>query len=369
MTRWNDFVSEFAEKKKIAYGCAIVRNDLRKAYNKKFDPVPRNRGIYGTGKMRKMRRPPTEAEAKASALKRTATFKRTAEAKAKALEEEKQDKKEAKKEAKRPQVEQTPEEMRLLKEQLDIMRGADITQPVFAREPRAFIRKPKYPDYLSIIEYEKFKKFIKAVKESVPELVNNLAGNVSSYTEDDNNEPDRESVDWRKVWAYINSELEDWMNGAMKEFSQSGGEFIDRKLENLILKHLDDPKKERDPKIEKQIRDELIDAIGLDILLDDSDPYDYETTYTQIVGPFVIQYLYDNFGEEGIGRIAVYEKRMTQEEYDAGTEEYPFQNIMNQTISDYQLEKDPEDIDDYYIDDFVYPFNNTAYKARGGRAD
>ena len=81
MTRWNDYVIEFAEKKKIAYGCAIVRHDLRKAYNKKYEPVPRNRGIYGTGKMRKMRRPATEEEAKVSALKREASFQRTADMK------------------------------------------------------------------------------------------------------------------------------------------------------------------------------------------------------------------------------------------------------------------------------------------------
>jgi hypothetical protein len=164
MTRWNDFVSEFAEKKKIAYGCAIVRNDLRKAYNKKFDPVPRNRGIYGTGKMRKMRRPPTEAEAKASALKRTASFKRNADAKAKAVEyqaelaerrqKEAEEKKEARKEAKRPQVEQTPEEARLLKEQLDIMRGADIMKPPKvdprAEQERRYREDPSQANYLRL---------------------------------------------------------------------------------------------------------------------------------------------------------------------------------------------------------------------------
>lgn len=93
MTQWNEFVKEFAEKKKIAYGCAIVRNDLRKAYNKEYNPVPRNRGIYGTGKMRKSRRPPTEEEAKQSALKRTASFKKTRDMKeeqAKKADEERQ---------------------------------------------------------------------------------------------------------------------------------------------------------------------------------------------------------------------------------------------------------------------------------------
>jgi len=365
MTRWNDFVSEFAEKKKIAYGCAIVRNDLRKAYNKKFDPVPRNRGIYGTGKMRKMRRPPTEAEAKASALKRTASFKRTADAKAKALEEEKEGKK-----RKPVEVASDPIMDALVNRQLDIINQTK----EFRRLPRRIIRKPDYPDYLTEKEYNSFKKFIKALKETIPDLVNNLSGNIMSFAEKgegNKNDIDRENVDWRKLWAYINSELDDWIaSDKMKGFEEAGdAEIFDRKLEDLILKHLDDPKKERDPKIEKQIRDELIDGIGLDMFTDDTDPYDYETAYTQLVGPYVIQYLYDNYGEDMIGRIALYERRMTKEEYDAGTEEYPFQNIMNQTISDYQLEKDPEDIDDYYVDDFVYPFNNTEYKARGGRAD
>jgi hypothetical protein len=365
MTRWNDFVSEFAEKKKIAYGCAIVRNDLRKAYNKKFDPVPRNRGIYGVlGKQRKMRRPPTEAEAKASALKRTASFKRTADAKAKALEDEKQGKK-----RKPVEVASDPIMDALVNRQLDIINQTK----EFRRLPRRIIRKPVFPDYLTEKEYNDFKKFIKAVKESVPDLVNNLTAKISELAVDEGKTIDisRDNVDWRKLWATISSELDDWTQGEkMKDYEEAGdAKFVERKLEDLILEHLDDPKKERDPKIEKQIRDGLIDAIKLDMFTDDTDPYDYETAYTQLVGEYVIQYLYDNFGEDLIGRVAVYERRMTQEEYDAGENEYPFQNIMNQTISDYQLEKDPEDIDDYYVDDFVYPFNNTEYKARGGRAD
>lgn len=102
MTQWNEFVKEFADKKKIAYGCAIVRNDLRKAYKKEYNPVPRNRGIYGTGKMRKSRRPPTEEEAKQSALKREASFKKTRDMKeeqAKKADEERQRKFEAELEA------------------------------------------------------------------------------------------------------------------------------------------------------------------------------------------------------------------------------------------------------------------------------
>ena len=92
MTQWNDYVKEFADKKKIAYGCAIVRNDLRKAYAKKYDPVPRNRGIYttrnedgtikqmGRGQRKEAKIRPPEA-VKASALKRTASFKKRAEEK------------------------------------------------------------------------------------------------------------------------------------------------------------------------------------------------------------------------------------------------------------------------------------------------
>jgi hypothetical protein len=315
--------------------------------------------------MRKMRRPPTEAEAKASALKRTASFKRTADAKAKALEEEKQGKK-----RKPVEVASDPIMDALVNKQLDIINQTK----EFRRPIRTIMRKPQFPDYLTEKEYNSFKKFIKAVKESVPELVNNLSSNImelATIKEGNNFVINRENVDWRKLWATISSELDDWFQGdKMKDWEEAGdAKFVERKLEDLILEHLDDPKKERDPKIEKQIRDGLIDGIGLDMYTDDTDPYDYETTYQQLVSEYVTQYLYDNFGEDLIGRIAVYERRMTQEEYDAGENEYPFQNIMNQTISDYQLERDPENIDDYYVDDFVYPFNNTAYKARGGRAD
>lgn len=92
MTQWNDYVKEFAEKKKIAYGCAIVRNDLRKAYAKKYEPVPRNRGIYTTrnedGTIKQMGRG-NRKEAKirspeaveASKLKRVATYEKKAEEK------------------------------------------------------------------------------------------------------------------------------------------------------------------------------------------------------------------------------------------------------------------------------------------------
>jgi hypothetical protein len=144
MTRWNDFVSEFAEKKNIAYGCAIVRNDLRKAYNKKYEPVPRNRGIYNvsgkegfTGKSRKMRRPATEEEAKASALKRTATFKKLADAREEAIRkanphiydpESKEYKERIRKEeeykarqSKPVYVRSTPEQDALLAKQLEII--------------------------------------------------------------------------------------------------------------------------------------------------------------------------------------------------------------------------------------------------------
>jgi len=92
MTQWNDYVKEFADKKKIAYGCAIVRNDLRKAYAKKYDPVPRNRGIYTTrnedGTIKKMGRgqrkeakirPPEAVQA--SKLKRVATYEKKAQEK------------------------------------------------------------------------------------------------------------------------------------------------------------------------------------------------------------------------------------------------------------------------------------------------
>jgi len=102
MTKWNDFVADFAEKKNIAYGCAIVRNDLRKAYAKKYDPVPRNRGIYttrnedgtikqmGRGQRKEGKIRPPEA-VQASKLKRRATYEKKAddkiEAERKASEE------------------------------------------------------------------------------------------------------------------------------------------------------------------------------------------------------------------------------------------------------------------------------------------
>jgi hypothetical protein len=93
MTKWNDFVADFAEKKNIAYGCAIVRNDLRKAYAKKYDPVPRNRGIYttrnedgtikqmGRGQRKEGKIRPPEA-VQASKLKRRATYEKKADDKA-----------------------------------------------------------------------------------------------------------------------------------------------------------------------------------------------------------------------------------------------------------------------------------------------
>jgi len=110
MTKWNDFVADFAEKKNIAYGCAIVRNDLRKAYAKKYDPVPRTRNIYRTlnddgtvrqegsrfGRKKASIRPPEKvAESK---LKRVATYEKKAEEKyqrEKVTAKEKRDKFEA----------------------------------------------------------------------------------------------------------------------------------------------------------------------------------------------------------------------------------------------------------------------------------
>lgn len=104
MTQWNDYVKEFADKKKIAYGCAIVRNDLRKAYAKKYEPIPRNRGIYTTrnedGTIKRLGRgqrkegkirPPEAVEA--SKLKRVATYEQKAkdkEEQAKKADEERQ---------------------------------------------------------------------------------------------------------------------------------------------------------------------------------------------------------------------------------------------------------------------------------------